>query len=236
MELCILIPAKNEEQTLHETIIDLQKKLKGKIPFNILIVNDYSDDGTVVLLERLTSKYPNLDYVSNNWDGGVGNAIRKGLTVWHGDIVAICMADGSDAPEDVLKSYFKIEQEGYDCVFGSRFINGGYVENYPFVKLILNRIFNNIVRIIHREQYNDYTNIFKVYHRRAIDIIQPIESNGFSIGLEMSLKAFKKKLNIAVIPISWTQKIDRVSKLKLRKNFKAYMSILIKFLRNESLK
>lgn len=228
MELCVIIPAKNEMLTLTETIDNIQKKLQGEIPYNILVVNDHSDDGTLQLLENLSRMYSNLKFVSNEWDGGVGNAIRFGLTQWQGDIVAICMADGSDSPEDILLSYKKICEDGYDCVFGSRFIKGGQVEDYPFVKYFLNRIFNNWVRIKTGINYNDFTNIFKLYHRRSIEVIFPLDSTGFSIGLEMSLKAFKRGLSIAIIPISWKQRKAGVSKLKLSENFKLYMSTLQK--------
>lgn len=228
MELCVIIPAKNEMLTLTETIDNIQKKLQGEIPYNILVVNDHSDDGTLQLLENLSRMYSNLKFVSNDWDGGVANAIRFGLTQWQGDIVAICMADGSDSPEDILLSYKKICEDGYDCVFGSRFIKGGQVKNYPFLKYFLNRIFNNWVRIKTGINYNDFTNIFKLYHRRSIEVIFPLDSTGFSIGLEMSLKAFKRGLSIAIIPVSWKQRKAGVSKLKLRKNIKLYMSTLQK--------
>ena len=228
MELCVIIPAKNEMLTLTETIDNIQKKLEGEIPHNILVINDHSDDGTLQLLENLSRIYSNLKFVSNEWEGGVGNAIRFGLSQWQGDIVAICMADGSDAPEDILLSYKMICDDGYDCVFGSRFIKGGQVENYPFVKYFLNRIFNNWVRIKTGINYSDFTNIFKLYHRRSIEVIYPLNSTGFSIGLEMSLKAFKRGLNIAIIPISWKQRKAGVSKLKLSENFKLYMSTLQK--------
>ncbi len=234
MNLCIIIPAKNEELTLAETIENLQEELNDKIPFSILVINDYSDDGTLNLLEKLASKYSNLEYISNEWEGGVGNAIRYGLSKWQGDIVSLCMADGSDAPKNILESYHKITREGYDCVFGSRFIKGGQVMNYPIIKLILNRIFNIGVRIISKNKYNDFTNIFKIYHRHAINSMLPLDSTGFSIGLEMSLKAFNENMKIAIIPISWTQRKAGVSKLKLNKNFKLYMSTLRKSLRNES--
>lgn len=228
MELCVIIPAKNEMLTLTETIDNIQKKLQGEISYNILVVNDHSDDGTLQLLENLSRMYSNLKFVSNEWDGGIGNAIRFGLTQWQGDIVAICMADGSDCPEDILLSYKKICEDGYDCVFGSRYINGGQVKDYPFVKYFLNRIFNNWVRIKTGINYNDFTNIFKLYHRRSIEVIFPLDSTGFSIGLEMSLKAFKRGLSIAIIPISWKQRKAGVSKLKLSENFKLYMSTLQK--------
>jgi len=228
MELCVIIPAKNEMLTLTETICNIQNKLKGQIPFNILVVNDHSADGTCKLLENLVMMFSNLKFVSNEWHGGVGNAIRFGLTKWEGDIVAICMADGSDAPEDILLLYKKICEDGYDCAFGSRFIKGGQIENYPLIKLFLNRIFNNWVRIKTGIDYNDFTNIFKLFHRRSIEVVSPFDSTGFSIGLEMSLKAFKRGLTIAIIPVSWKQRKAGVSKLKLSKNFKLYMSTLQK--------
>jgi len=234
MELCIIIPAKNEELALTETIENLHQKLIRVVPFSILVVNDHSNDGTLELLKNLALSYSSLKHVSNKFDAGVGNAIRFGLSKWQGDIVALCMADGSDAQEDILLSYKKIKDEGYDCVFGSRFIKGGNVKKYPIIKLILNRIFNSWVRIISGYKYNDFTNIFKVYHRRSIEAISPLNSTGFSIGLEMSLKAYKRRLNIAVIPISWVQRKVGVSKLKLSKNFILYMSTLKKSLKNES--
>jgi dolichol-phosphate mannosyltransferase len=233
MELCVIIPAKNEMLTLTETIDNIQKKLEKEISYNILVINDHSNDGTLQLLENLSRINSHLKFVSNEWEGGVGNAIRFGLSKWQGDIVAICMADGSDAPEDILLSYKMICQDGYDCVFGSRFIKGGQVENYPFVKYFLNRIFNNWVRIKTGINYNDFTNIFKLYHRRSIEVIFPIDSTGFSIGLEMSLNAYKRGLRIAIIPISWKQRKAGVSKLKLSENFKLYMSTLKKSMDNE---
>ena len=234
MELCIIIPAKNEELTLAETIENIESDLNEKIPYNILVVNDHSVDNTLKILENLSFRFSNLQYVSNKWDGGVGNAIRYGLSIWKGDIVALCMADGSDAPDDIILSYEKICLEGFDCTFGSRFIKGSQIKNYPIVKYIFNRTFNFCVRIMSGNKYNDFTNIFKVYHRRSIEIISPLESTGFSIGLEMSLKAFKKELNVVIIPISWTQRKAGVSKLKLSENFKLYMSTLRKSLNYES--
>ena len=228
MELCVLIPARNEELTLTETVENIHKKLKTKISFNILVVNDHSDDGTIEVLEVLAEKFTNLKFLSNEWGGGVGNAIRFGLTKWQGDIIAICMADGSDTPEDILLSYKKIHEDGYDCAFGSRFIKGSQVIDYPFIKYLLNRLFNNWVRIKTGINYNDFTNIFKLYHRQSIELIFPLDSTGFNIGLEMSLKAFKSGLKIAVIPISWKQRKAGVSKLNLSNNFKLYIATLQK--------
>lgn len=227
MELCILIPARNEETSLPSTIVNIQEQLNEKISFNFLVINDHSTDDTLKVLEDLKVHY-NLNYINNQNDGGVGNAIRYGLKHWRGDVLAICMADNSDNPGDILKSYHLIEEGVYDCVFGSRFIKGGKTINYPVKKLILNRIFNVMVKYISSYDYNDYTNIFKVYSRKSIETIQPINSSNFSIGLEMSLKAFKSGLKIGIIPITWQQRKSGTSKLKLLSNFNQYIGTLKK--------
>lgn len=226
MELCILIPAMNEEETLQETIETLYLGLKDKIEFNILVINDNSDDGTLRLLEKLSGIYTNINFLNNAKNKGVGNAIRFGLSKYTGDLVSICMADGSDSVEDILLSYYKIVNEDFDCAFGSRFIIGGKIINYPRIKLIFNRIFNTYVRWRSSYNYNDFTNIFKTYRRSAINKIMPLTSEGFSIGLEMSLKAFNNKCRIVIIPISWRQRKAGESKLKLRENFRLYINTL----------
>lgn len=233
MELCILIPAKNEESSLPKTIADLNNYLNVLPFFNILVVNDHSEDKTLDVLKNMSYNIPNLYFVDNESEKGVGNAIRFGLDRFKGDVVAICMADGSDNPKDVLESFLLISEEGYDCVFGSRFIKGGSVKKYPIAKLILNRIFNVGVKLLTSYKHNDFTNIFKVYKRSAIEIISPLESTQFNIGLEMSMKAFRKKLKIATLPISWEQRTMGVSKLNLKKNAKFYFLTLKNLLRIE---
>ena len=227
MNLCVLIPAKDEEESLNETISNLYQELHNKIEFNILVINDHSNDSTENVLVNLSKKYENLEYLNNLFNSGVGNAIKFGLERWEGDIVVICMADSSDSPDDILVSYKKMIEGGYDCIFGSRFIKGSRVINYPIVKLFLNRLFNNLVMLLFRNNYNDYTNIFKMYSRVSIIKISPIQSNGFSIGLEMALKAFSRGLYIAHMPISWTQRKSGKSKLNLFKNIRIYLSTLI---------
>ena len=233
MELCIIIPAKNEEGSLRSTIAEINNVLLGQLNFNILIVNDYSTDSTVPVLEELVKEYSHINYLSNANKPGVGNAIKFGLDIWKGDIVAICMADASDSPYDVLKAYHCIEKGSYDCVFGSRFIDGASVVDYPTFKFFLNRIFNNLVKISTGNMYNDYTNIFKLYSRKSLEKIGPLKADGFSIGLEMSLRSFKSKLSIAVIPISWRNRKFGTSKLNLIKNVKVYFSTLVSSLKNE---
>jgi len=228
--LSIIIPAKNEAETIGETINNLVEQFNKSIEYEIIVVNDYSDDRTEVVLENLSVIYYNVSYVNNENIGGVGNAIKFGIVNSKGNVIAICMADGSDSPIDILSSYECIVKGEFDCVFGSRFIKGAHITNYPYFKKILNRAFNNLVKIISQYKYNDFTNIFKVYKRDVIESLTPIRAEGFSIGLEMSLKAFKNGYKIKIIPIGWRQRTAGESKLKLIKNIKVYFLTLIKTL------
>ena len=225
--LSVIIPAKNEELTIVETIQELVTKFDSIINYEILVVNDYSDDNTAAVLHELETIHISFKYVNNDTDRGVGNAIKFGIGKCTGDVIAICMADGSDSPSDVLLSYNLIKEEKYDCVFGSRFIKGSEVIDYPILKRFYNRVFNNFVKLYTKFKYDDFTNIFKVYSRHAIESIEPIESEGFSIGLEMSLKSFKKHLTIKIIPISWRQRKAGESKLRVIKNIRIYFKTLI---------
>ena len=193
--LSVVIPAKNESKTIEATIKDYVDVFEQSvISYEILIENDYSDDDTEYVLKGLSELYSSVIYINNKSKGGVGNAIKYGINKCHGDIVAICMADGSDSAMDVLKLSFFIIKEDYDCAFGSRFLNGSEILNYPKFKLILNRIFYLLVRVVTRYPYNDYTNLFKVYKMEVVESILPIKSEGFSIGLEMCIKSFKNAL------------------------------------------
>jgi dolichol-phosphate mannosyltransferase len=86
------------------------------------------------VLEQLAQKYPSLKYETNLGPNGFGYAVRYGLERFSGDCVAIMMADLSDSPYDLIRYYTTMMEGNYDCVFGSRFIKGGKVIDYPLGK------------------------------------------------------------------------------------------------------
>ena len=125
--------------------------------------------------------------------------MRAGLDEYTGDAVAVMMADGSDHPEDLVRYHRELE-EGWECVFGSRFIRGATVRDYPRLKLVINRLANWFIRAIFRHHYNDTTNAFKAYRREVIDAIQPLLSNHFNLTVEMPLKAIVRGHTFRVDP------------------------------------
>lgn len=223
----IVIPAHNEENNISNTIEELIQELRNeKIPFEVIIVNDNSTDNTLQVIKELSQKYPEIVVVDNPLPGGLGRAIRSGLKNIKGDVVAIVMADRSDDPKDIVRCYRKIE-EGYDCVFGSRFRKESIVTHYPRVKLIANRIVNKFLQILFLTRFNDLTNAFKVYRRHVIENISPLQSAHFNITIEMSLSALIRKYKIAEIPIAWYGRTWGQSKLKLREMGRRYLCTML---------
>ena len=227
MKLSVLIPAHNEVGCLEATVSDLIATLRrGQVCHEILIVNDNSSDGTLELCRKLASKFESVRYVSNQPPNGFGLAVRVGLREFRGDAVAIVMADGSDDPQDVVSAFRKLE-EGYDCAFGSRFLRGSRVVDYPMHKLGLNRLANWFIKIIFGIRYNDVTNAFKLYRRDVIDGIQPVLSHHFNLTVELPLKAITRGFSYAVIPIHWYNRKAGISKLKIKEMGSRYLFIVL---------
>jgi dolichol-phosphate mannosyltransferase len=122
--------------------------------------------------------------------------------------------------------YYKL-QEGYDCVFGSRFIKGGKVIDYPMHKLFINRLANLFIQVLFGLKFNDTTNAFKIYRKEVIEGISPLLSHHFNLTVEMPLKAIVRGYSYTTIPITWRNRTTGVSKLKLKEMGSRYLFIVL---------
>lgn len=225
--LSIVVPAHNEEGNIKQTLKELVEALdKESIDFEIIVVDDNSNDSTSQLVRTAGATDKRIRLIRRMPPAGFGRAIRAGLDAVLGTYVVICMADLSDDPQDVIAYYRKLK-EGYDCVFGSRFIKGGSTEGYPWNKLIVNRIVNRSVQAMFVTQHNDLTNAFKGYRTSVIRDCGPYRSSHFNITLEMSLSALVRRYHIAIIPIRWYGRDSGVSKLRMTEMGRRYLSTLI---------
>ena len=226
MKLSVVIPAHDEEGSIAGTVEPLIRKLSSEdIDHEVLVVNDNSTDRTEAVLEELENLYPTFRYVNNPPPNGFGLAVRRGLDLFTGDAVAVVMGDGSDSPEDVVRCFRKLE-EGYECVFGSRFIKGSRIIDYPKHKLLINRLANFFVRTLFTFGYNDTTNAFKCYRREVVEGAQPLISKHFNLTVELPLKAIVRGYSYAVVPISWTNRKTGTSKLKIQEMGSRYLFIV----------
>ena len=227
MKMTVLIPAHNEEKSIEKTVRETYSILKAaNVEHEILVVNDNSTDATIKTLEGLHGEIPSLVFVTNDPPNGYGLAVRYGLKRMSGDAVCIMMADGSDAPGDLLNYYNKLK-EGYDCVFGSRFIKGSRLIDYPPHKLILNRVGNYLIKFLLGIKHNDITNAFKCYTKEVISGVQPLFSNHFNLTVELPLKAVVRGYRFATIPISWTNRTEGMSKFKIKEMGGRYLFIIL---------
>ena len=228
LKLSVVIPAYNEEGSIKETISKLYDKLAAEnIDHELIVVNDNSKDSTEKILAELTHTIPSLVYYTNKGRNGFGYAIRYGLERFKGDCVAIVMADLSDSPDDLVNYYRTMVAKDVDCVFGSRFIKGGKVYDYPKMKLFINRIANKIIQLSFGLKYNDATNAFKLYKRETIDGIKPFLAPHFNLTIELSLKSIVRGYSYAVVPNVWYNRKAGTSNLKIREMGSRYLFILL---------
>lgn len=225
--LTVLIPARNEEGCVCGTVEDIATTLQANgIPHEILVVNDGSTDRTGPLLRERAAKLPTLRVLDHPAPHGIGRAIVYGLDRMAGDAVTIMMADESDSPLDLV-CYWNLLGEGHECVFGSRFITGGSVHDYPLPKFILNRVVNAFIQLIFGIRLNDTTNAFKAYRREVIDGCRPLIAPHFNLLVELPLKAIVRGYAWTVTPITWKNRTTGMAKLRIREMGSRYLFIIL---------
>ena len=227
MKLSVVMPAQNEEGSVGATVEGVVKALEREgVDYEVVVVNDDSEDSTEAVVAAIGAANPRVRCHRSHYERGFGMAIRAGLDVFEGDAVAIVMADASDDPEDLLH-YHRLLEEGYDCAFGSRFVRGSSVLDYPRLKLVVNRVANWGVRLLFRHGYNDTTNAFKAYRREVIETISPLLSKHFNLTVEMPLKSIVRGHTYAVIPTNWTNRTSGVPKLAMKEMGSRYLFIVL---------
>lgn len=227
MKLSVIIPARDEEDSIEATVTAVERVLRDRgIEHEVLVIDDASVDQTSAVVERLGEERQSVRCLRSPYRNGFGFAVRAGLDRFDGDAVAVLMADGSDDPEDLVL-YYRLLERGYDCAFGSRFLPGASVEGYPKLKLVLNRFVNWGLRLLFQHGYNDTTNAFKAYRREVIESIQPLLANHFNLTVELPLKAIVRGYTYGVVPISWRGRFAGDSKLGLREMGSRYLFIAL---------
>jgi len=227
MNLSVVIPARNEEGNIGPLVDRLRDRLgRDAIPYEIVVIDDGSTDGTASeVLDRCAADR-GVRLIYNGGPHGFGHAVRRGLDAFTGDAVAIVMADGSDDPDDLVK-YYEILRDRAECAFGSRFVAGSTVENYPRFKLVINRMVNLFIRLLFGFRYNDVTNAFKAYRANVIRGCRPLISPHFNLTVEIPLKAIVRGYSYEVVPIGWRQRTRGTSSLRLQEMGSRYLFIVL---------
>jgi len=227
VKLSVVVPARNEAGNIGPTLDGIRERLQREgIPYEIVVVDDGSSDTTADEVQVRCAADSRIRLVHNKGPHGFGYAVRCGLDAFEGDAVAIIMADGSDNPDDLVRYYF-ILRDRAECAFGSRFMPGSRIENYPKVKLVINRFANLFIRLLFGLQYNDVTNAFKAYRAAVIQGCRPFLSPHFNLTVELPLKAIVRGYSYEVISISWRQRKRGASLFQLKEMGTRYLFIVL---------
>lgn len=227
MILSIVIPARNESENIGKTVRSLMERMElENIKFEIVVVDDGSTDTTASVVKRMAEQDHRVRLIENHGYHGFGYAVRCGLDAYSGDAVVIVMADASDDPEDVIKYYYILKDRA-DCAFGSRWIRGSQVIDYPLFKRIINRMANLFICLLFEYSYNDTTNAFKGFRRYVIDGCRPLLSPHFNLTVEIPLKAIARGYTYSVVPIKWKNRKYGQSALHLEEMGSRYLYIVL---------
>jgi len=227
-ELSIVIPAHNEEDCIEPTLRQLAAVLEREaIDYEVVVVNDNSADATPEILDQLASGNSRLKRQDNPPPNGFGWAVRCGMDCAQGEWVAVMMADASDDPEDLVRFFRKANESGKDAVFGNRFLPGGRVVDYPWFKLLLNRLTNWLICLLFAIRYTDVTNAFKLYRRTTLEGLKPFLSPHFNLTVELPLKVIVRGYSYSVLPNSWHNRKEGESKLKIKEMGSRYWFIIL---------
>jgi hypothetical protein len=223
--ISVVVPCHNEEMNVGPLVNQLVN-FYGDYLHEIVLVDDNSKDNTKQVIKELALQYPIINPVFRTPPNGVGRAIMDGYKKATGKYILSMDCDFQHLlPE--LRDLFDAAVEGHDVIVGSRFSRHSVLLNYPIQKIIANRGFHFLARIILRERFRDLTNNLKLIKREVVEKL-PLSQPGFSINAETGFMPLMMGFNIEEVPISWINRTPDmgVSSFKLVKVGGGYWDVL----------
>ena len=208
------MPTYNEAQSLASTVAGLLTEITG---VDVLIVDDNSMDATAAIAESLAGSSPRVSVLHRPTKQGLGPAYLDGFRYAFSkqyQIVVEMDADGSHQASDLQRILFATSDA--DLVIGSRWIDGGRVQNWPFSRLFLSRIGNLYARLMLGTKISDMTSGFRAYQASFLQnlIATPVSSQGYSFQVELAYRASKTGV-VREVPITFIERTEGRSKMTL---------------------
>jgi dolichol-phosphate mannosyltransferase len=208
MSNIVIIPTFKEKENI-EAIIKAISSLS--IPFDILIIDDNSPDGTAGIVRVMQKSFPNLYLIERSGKLGLGTAYIEGFK-WalqnNYDLIFEMDADFSHDPRDLIRLFKVCNDDGADMAIGSRYISGVNVVNWPLSRVLMSYFASIYVRVVTGLKVMDTTAGFKCYKKEVLENIKPeqIRSKGYGFQIEMKFVAWKLGYKIVEIPIIFTDR------------------------------
>ncbi|MFC5269564.1 polyprenol monophosphomannose synthase [Adhaeribacter terreus] len=212
----VVIPTYNEKENAAAII---RKVFSLEVPFDVLIIDDNSPDGTGAIVKNLQQEFPDRLFLEERKGKlGLGTAYIHGFkyALARGyEYIFEMDADFSHNPEDLIKLYKACSEEGYDVAIGSRYIKGVNVVNWPMNRVLMSYFASYYVRFITGMPIQDATAGFKCYTRKVLETIplDEIKFIGYAFQIEMKFLAYKYGFKIKEVPIIFTDRTKGESKM-----------------------
>ena len=200
MKLSIIIPCFNEDKTI-ETIFNKVSEF-NTLEKEIIIVDDFSSDGTSIIIKDLQEKNPELKFIRHDKNLGKGGAIKSGLKLCTGDLIIIQDADLEYDPTDYNNLIEPFLKSDADVVYGTRFRGGGYIRLHFFWHYVANFLLTLLTNIFTNLNMSDMETGYKIFKSEAIKSIN-LKENSFGIEPEITMKLAKKNFIFYEVPISY---------------------------------
>nr|MDO8081412.1 polyprenol monophosphomannose synthase [Candidatus Freyarchaeota archaeon] len=228
-KLSVVIPTYNEAENIGHLILEIERVFQDHgINGEIIVVDDNSPDGTVNVVKKYLEKFDNIRVLERKAKSGLGYAYKAGFKAVSGRVVMEIDADFSHDPSDIPRILREFEN-AFDVVIGSRYVGGGGIIGWGFIRRVVSLVANLLVNILLRLGVKDSTSGFRAYKIEALEVILPyVRCNGYDFQVEMLQRAKEFGLRLKEIPIVFRERAHGKSKLGRRE-----LSSFTKMLLNE---
>ncbi|WP_266204499.1 polyprenol monophosphomannose synthase [Pontibacter kalidii] len=212
----VIIPTYNERENIEAMV---RKVMSLPHPFELLIIDDGSPDGTADIVRQLQLEFPGrLQLETRQGKLGLGTAYIHGFkyALRHGyEFIFEMDCDFSHNPDDLLRLYDACANNGYDVAIGSRYVQGVNVVNWPMSRVLMSWFASSYVRLVTGMPIHDTTAGFKCYRRKVLETIQldEIRFVGYAFQIEMKFLSYKYGFKIKEVPIIFTDRTKGTSKM-----------------------
>jgi dolichol-phosphate mannosyltransferase len=227
LDSLVIIPTYNEKENIEKII---RKVFSLSHPFEVLIIDDGSPDGTATIVKSLKEEFPQLHLEERRGKLGLGTAYIHGFkwALEKGyEYVFEMDADFSHNPKDLIKLRNACVN-GADLAIGSRYVNGVNVVNWPMGRVLMSYFASMYVRLITGIAIQDATAGFKCYRRTVLETIpmHKIKFVGYAFQIEMKFTAIKYGFNVVEVPIIFTDRTEGTSKMSTRIFREAFLGVI----------
>jgi dolichol-phosphate mannosyltransferase len=213
----VILPTYCEASNIKRLIEEIET-LNLKV--SILVIDDSSPDGTADIVRQLQKKYNNVLLFVRPRKAGLGTAITDGFKIFLSfrnppKYIVTIDADYSHNPKDIPRLVLAAKSEN-GLIIGSRYCKGGRILKWGFFRLIVSKMANKVASLLVKAKIKDYTSGLRCYPTRLVcEIVHDLHSHTYEIQIETIRQAFRRKFNIAEVPITFINRKRGKSKLSI---------------------